>query len=250
MGEQRGRVRVEPGHKRVRAFVAGEAIVDTDRPLLVWEIPSYPAYYVPREHVREDLLAPSGRTAHSPSRGEARYLTVKAGGREVPDAAWHYPQSPVEELRDHVRFEWSAMDAWFEEDEEVFIHPRDPYSRVDILHSSRRVEVHVDGVKVADTTRPTLLFETGLPARYYIPQTDIRMDLLTPTDSETGCPYKGFARYWTVDTGTSTHEDLAWSYRSPFHESQKIAGLISFFNERVDIVVDGEAQERPRTPFS
>ena len=250
MSEQRGRVRVEPAHKRVRAFVDGVPIVDTTSPLLVWEIPYYPAYYVPAADVRTDLLVPSGRSEHSPSRGEAQYFTVKTDGREVPDAAWQYPDSPIEELRDHVRFEWKAMDAWFEEDEEVFIHPRSPHSRVDVLHSSRHVEVHVDGVKIAETTRPMLLFETGLPVRYYFPQTDVRMDLLSPTDTETGCPYKGFAHYWTVDTGTDTHEDLAWSYRAPFHESLKVAGLVSFYNERVDIVVDGEAQERPRTPFS
>jgi uncharacterized protein (DUF427 family) len=250
MSEQRGRVRVEAGHKRVRAYLDGEAVVDTTTPLLVWEIPYYPAYYVPVADVRADLLVPNGRTEHSPSRGEAQYFTATTGGREVADAAWQYPDSPIEELRDHVRLDWKAMDSWFEEDEEVFIHPRDPHSRVDVLHSSRHVEVHVDGVKIADTTRPTLLFETGLPVRYYVPQTDVRMDLLTPTDTETGCPYKGFAHYWTVDTGAGTHEDVAWSYRSPFHESHKIAGLVSFYNEKVDLVVDGVAQERPRTPFS
>jgi uncharacterized protein (DUF427 family) len=200
--------------------------------------------------VRTELLVPSGRTQHSPSRGEAEYLTVKVGDREVPDAAWRYPDSPIEALRDYVRFDWKAMDAWFEEDEEVFIHPRDPHSRVDVLHSSRHVEVHVNGVKIADSTRPTLLFETGLPTRYYFPQTDVRMDLLTPTETETGCPYKGFAHYWTVETDGEIHEDLAWSYRAPFHESLKVAGLVSFYNEKVDLVVDGEAQERPRTPFS
>ena len=205
---------------------------------------------MPVADVRTGLLVPNGRTEHSPSRGEAQYFTATTDAREVADAAWHYPDSPIEELRDHVRLDWKAMDSWFEEDEEVFIHPRDPHSRVDVLHSSRHVEVHVDGVKIADTTRPTLLFETGLPVRYYVPQTDVRMDLLTSTDTETGCPYKGFAHYWTVDTGAGTHEDLAWSYRSPFHESHKIAGLVSFYNEKVDLVVDGVAQERPRTPFS
>lgn len=249
MSESRGRVRVEDGAKRVRAYLGGELVLDTVRPKLVWEIPYYPAYYVPAEDVRVELVQ-TDRTERSPSRGEARYLHVKVDNRRVDYAAWQYPDSPMEELRDHIRFDWQAMDAWFEEDEEVFIHPRDPHSRVDILHSSRHVEVLVNGVKIADTTKPTLLFETGLPVRYYIPQTDVRMELFTATELQTGCPYKGFARYWSVAAGDDVHENLAWSYASPFHESHKIAGLVSFYNERVDLVVDGERQERPRTKFS
>jgi uncharacterized protein (DUF427 family) len=249
MPEPRGRVRVEDGAKRVRAYLGGELVVDTVRPKLVWEIPYYPAYYVPAADVRVELVS-TERTEHSPSRGDARYFHVKGGDGHAEHGAWHYPDSPIEELRDHVRFDWKAMDSWFEEDEEVFIHPRDPHSRVDILHSSRHVEVFVNGVKIADTTKPTLLFETGLPPRYYLPQTDVRMDLLTATDTESGCPYKGFARYWSVAAGDEVHEDLAWSYLSPFHESHKIAGLVAFWNERVDLVVDGVPQERPRTPFS
>ncbi len=142
------------------------------------------------------------------------------------------------------------MDAWFEEDEEVFTHPRDPYTRVDILPSSRHVRVEVDGVTVAETSKPTLLFETGLPVRYYLPKTHVRMDLLTPTERRTHCPYKGEAEYWSVRVGEAVHRDLAWSYRAPLPESQRIAGLISFYNERVDLHVDGVAQERPQTPFS
>jgi uncharacterized protein (DUF427 family) len=142
------------------------------------------------------------------------------------------------------------MDAWFEEDEEVFTHPRDPYTRVDILPSSRHVRVEVDGVTLAESASPRLLFETGLPVRYYLPKTHVRMDLLTPTDSESHCPYKGQAQWWSVRVGDSLHEDLAWSYRAPLPESQKIAGLVAFYNEKVDIYVDGVLQERPRTKFS
>ena len=246
----RGRVRVEDGHKRVRAYVGGEVVADTHHPLLVWEIPNYPAYYFPRADVRTGLLTPSTRTEHSPSRGEARFFHLKGGDRRVEDAAWEYPDSPIEALRGRIRFEWAAMDAWFEEDEEVFVHPRSPYTRVDILHSSRRVEVVVDGVEVAATDHPTLLFETGLPVRYYVPKVDVRLDLLVPSDSTTACPYKGVARYWSVDTGRRRVEDVAWSYPTPLPESQKVAGLVCFYNERVDLRVDGELLERPRTPFS
>jgi uncharacterized protein (DUF427 family) len=250
MSEQRGRVKVEPGQKRVRVYLGGELVVDTLRPLLVWEVPYYPAYYLPESDVRREALVATGTVTHSPSRGEARHFTVKSGGEEAVDAAWTYPDSPIEALRGHIRFEWGAMGAWFEEDEEVFVHPRDPHSRVDALPSSRHVEVAIDGVKVADTRRPVLLFETGLPARYYLPKPDVRMDLLAPTDKVSQCPYKGTARYWSLRTADVVSEEVAWSYPTPLPESIKVAGLVAFYNERVDITVDGVLQERPRTPFS
>jgi uncharacterized protein (DUF427 family) len=246
----RGRVRIEPGAKRVRGYLSGEAVVDTTRPVLVWEIPYYPTYYFPAADVRTELLEPDGGVAHSPSRGDGRKFTLRAGGKVAAGAALRYEDSPIEELRDLVRFDWDAMDAWFEEDEEVFTHPRNPYTRVDILPSSRHVRVEVDGVTVAESTSPRLLFETGLPVRYYLPKTHVRMDLLAPTDSASHCPYKGQAEWWSVRVGDKVHEDLAWSYRAPLPESQKIAGLVAFYNEKVDIYVDGVRQERPRTKFS
>jgi uncharacterized protein (DUF427 family) len=250
MAEARERVHIEDGPKRVRTYLGGELIADTTHPKLVWELPYYPAYYFPRDDVRTELLTPNGHTRHSTTRGDAQNFTVKGGDRKVEDAAWHYPESPVEALRGLIRFDWDAMDGWFEEDEEVFVHPHDPYSRIDILHSSRHVEVEVNGMKVADTRRPTLLFETGLPTRYYIPKLDVRMDLLTPTEHTTGCAYKGFARYWSVDAGSETFENLAWSYRTPLPDSTKIAGLVAFYNEKVDLIVDGERLQRPKTHFS
>jgi len=230
----------------VGAYLAGVVVADTRQPRLVWESPHYPAYYLPRADVRTELLVPSARTEHSPSRGAARYFDVQVDDRRVVDAAWCYPESPLEALRDLLRFEWGAMDAWFEEDEEVFVHPRDPYTRVDILASSRHVQVEVDGVTLAETARPTLLFETGLPVRYYLPKVDVRLDLLEPRETTSACPYKGLARYWSAPGAP----DVAWSYPTPLPESQKIAGLVCFYNERVDLIVDGERQARPRTPFS
>jgi uncharacterized protein (DUF427 family) len=250
MAETRGRVRIEDGPKRVRTYLGGELIADTKHPKLVWEVPYYPAYYFPEAHVRLDVLIPNGHTRHSPSRGDAVNFTVKAGDQEVEDAAWHYPDSPVMELRGLIRFDWDAMDGWFEEDEQVYVHPHDPYKRIDILHSSRHVEVEVNGIKIADTRSPTLLFETGLPTRYYIPKVDVRMDLLTPTETTTGCAYKGFANYWSVQSGGETLNDLAWWYRTPLPEAVKIAGLVAFYNEKVDLIVDGERLARPKTQFS
>jgi uncharacterized protein (DUF427 family) len=248
--EARGRVRVEHGGKRVRAYLGGELVADTTRPLLVWEKPYYPTYYFPSADVRTELLAADGEISHSPSRGDGRLFTVTAGGKQAAGAALRYQQSPFEELRDAIRLDWDAMDAWFEEDEQVFTHPRDPYTRVDILPSSRHVRVEIDGVTVAESSKPTLLFETGLPVRYYLPRTHVRLDLLEPSSTVSHCPYKGQAEYWSIRTGDTVHPDLAWSYPTPLAESQKIAGLVSFYNEKLDIYLDGVLQQRPRSKFA
>jgi uncharacterized protein (DUF427 family) len=249
MNDARGRVRVEPGAKRVRAYLAGRLVADTLHPVLVWEIPYYPAYYVPLADVRAELVA-TGKTEHSPSRGEAEIYDVRVDGATAEAAARRYPDSPLEALRGLIRFDWQAMDEWLEEDEPVYTHPRDPYTRVDILASSRRVRVEVDGVTVAESDRPHILFETGLPPRYYLPLSDVRTEMLRPSDTQTHCPYKGTAAYWTLDTGRGVHEDIVWIYRTPLPESQKIAGLACFYNEKVDIYLDGQLAGRPRTHFS
>jgi uncharacterized protein (DUF427 family) len=236
---QRGRVRVEHGAKRIRAYLGGELVADTSEPLLVWEKPQYPAYYFPVTDVRTELLEADGGVIHSPSRGDGHTFTVQAGGKEVAGAALRYEESPFDELRDAIRLDWHAMDAWFEEDEQVFTHPRDPYTRVDILPSSRHIRIEVDGVTIAETEKPTLLFETGLPVRYYLPLTHVRMDLLRPSESISHCPYKGEAEWWSLRVGDDTGRDVAWSYPTPLPESQKIAGLISFYPEKVDLYVDG-----------
>ena len=238
----RGRVRVEPGAKRIRAYLGGELVADTTRPLLVWEKPQYPAYYIPIDDVRMELLTADGGVVHSPSRGDGHSFTVTAGGKKVVGAALRYEQSPFEDLRSAIRLDWNAMDAWFEEDEQVFTHPRDPYTRVDTVPSSRHVRVELDGVTIAETVKPTVIFETGLPTRYYVPKTHVRMDLLNPTETVTHCPYKGDAEYWSLQIGGRVYPDVAWSYRTPLPESQKAAGLLSFYPERVDVYVDGVLQ--------
>jgi len=246
---QRGRVRWERSAKRIRAYLGGELVADTLHPILVWEIPYYPAYYLPAEDVRAELVA-VGPGERSPSRGDAELLDVKVAGALAPAGARRYPSSPVEELRDTVRFEWGAMDEWLEEDEPVYTHPRDPYSRVDILASSRHVEVVVDGVVVADSHQPRILFETGLPPRFYLLLSDLRLDLLAPSSTRSHCPYKGTATYWSVRVAENTYDDFVWMYRAPLPESQKIAGLACFYNEKVELRIDDVVQERPRTHFS
>ncbi len=211
---------IEEGAKRIRAFLAGEAVADTIRPRLVWEVPYYPAYWLPAADVATERL-PEG--------------AVRRGDGE---------------LAGYLRIDWEAMDAWFEEDEEVYVHPRSPYTRVDILASSRHVVVSLGGEVVAESRQPRLLFETGLPVRYYLPLTDVRLDRLRPSATVTQCPYKGTATYWSVDVNGQTFVDVVWTYRTPLPESQKIAGLACFLNERVDLTVDGVALPRPVTKFS
>lgn len=244
----RGRVRVEKSGKRVRVMLGGRLVADTTSPLLVWEVPYYPTYYFPAEDVITDLLVETGETRSSPSRGEATQYDVKVDGAEGKAYAYHEPKVP--EIDGHYAFVWPSMDHWFEESEEVFVHARDPYTRIDIVPSDRRVRVEIDGVTVADSTNASFLFETGLPTRYYLPKTDVRMDLMTPTDLATACPYKGTARYWSATVGHVTHDNVLWGYDSPLPESQKIMGLVSFYNEKVDVFVDEVPEERPKTKFS
>ena len=242
-------IRVEHSRKRVRILLAGELVADTTAPLLVWEVPYYPTYYIPDGDVVAKLV-PAGGTS-DPRLGEAELFTVQVpGGTAADRAARKYPASPARQLHNAVRFDWDAMSEWLEEDEPVYTHARDPHTRVDILASSRHVRVELDGVTVADSRSPRILFETGLPPRYYLPLSDIRTDLLRPSGTSTHCPYKGTAGYWSVDTGQALHEDVVWIYRAPLPESQKIAGLAAFYDEKVDVFVDGVAQRKPQTKWS
>lgn len=240
-------VHIELSPRGVRTYFGGELIADTNRALLVYETRRPPAYWFPVEDVRMQYLQQKDSVDGSSLRWQLR---VK--DRVVDNVARAYSK-PTEDraaLEGHLTFYWDQMDAWFEEDEEVFVHPRDPYTRVDTVHGSRHVQVEVGGVVLADTRRPVLLFETGLPTRYYIPKQDVRMDLLEPTDSVTRCPYKGVACYWSGPAGDHLIKDVAWSYPAPITECPKIENLLAFYNERVDLHVDGVLQDRPLTPFS
>jgi uncharacterized protein (DUF427 family) len=235
--------RIEPSAKRVRAYLGGEAVVDSTTPSLVWEVPYYPTYYFPLADVRARLV-PTGRVEETKGLGEAELFDVESGRVTAPGAARRHPRSTDERLRELVRLDWNAMDDWFEEDEPVYVHARSPYTRIDILGSSRHVQVVIDGVTVADSHQPRILFETGLPPRYYLPLTDVRLELLRPSDRSSQCPYKGTASYWSVQAGGRSHTDVVWIYRTPLPESQKIAGLACFYNERVELYVDGQQQDR------
>ena len=247
----RQKTRVEPTARRVRTMFGGEVIADTTDAKLVWEGP-VPWYWIPTSDVTPGHLVATGATDPRPGLGTAVIHTVKTGAAEATDAAWTLAEPEQATLQDHVRFDWDAMDAWFEEDEQIHVHPRDPYHRVDVLPSSRRIEVRVDGETIADTTRAMLLFETGLPTRYYLPILDVKSHRLIRSKTRTACPYKGSASYWNVTGAAGDADDLVWGYEAPIPESGRITGLVCFFNEseRIEIIVDGKTQERPRTYWS
>lgn len=207
-------VYVEPHPRRVRGIRNGQVVIDSDEVLLVHETGVLPRFLFPAKHV-------------------------------------HVAADPHPDVDGHVTVEWDAVDAWFEEDERVEVHPRDPYHRIDAFSTSRRVEVRVDGVVVAESTRTKALYETALPTRYYVPRVDVRLGLLVPSDTVTECAYKGVARHWSAVVEGRTVPDVGWSYDDEVRrEGEAVRGLIAFYNERVDLVVEGSRLERPRTAWS
>jgi uncharacterized protein (DUF427 family) len=252
MPERRGLILFEDSPRRIRGVLAGETVVDSTRSKLLHEHGHLPIYYFPREDVRVDLLEPTDHHTRCPWKGEASYWSVRVGDRLAENAVWGYPE-PLDDappLAGYVAFYWNKFDTWYEEDEEAIVHPRDPYHRVDVVRSSRHVVVRLGGEVIAESTRPLALFETGLPTRWYLPEADVRMDLLEPSDKRTGCAYKGFASYWSVGSGDELEEDVVWTYREPRRGMEDIKDLVCFFNERVDLEVDGELEERPETQWS
>lgn len=247
------RVDIERTPRRLRVEFNGEILADTTRGLLMRETGHTPVYYFPREDARLDIMERTDHGTHCPFKGDASYWTVRVGGREAENAVWSY-EDPFTEclpIKDCLSFYWKKVDHWYEEDEEIFVHPRDPYKRVDVVRSSRLVRIVLGGEVVAESTGSHFLFETGLPTRYYLPGDDVRMDLLEPTDSTTSCPYKGDAVYWRAAVGGQTFEDIVWSYPAPVAECTKITGLMCFYNENVDdIFVDGETVPKVKTKWS
>jgi len=243
------RGRIEPAPRRVRGFLGDGLVFDTTSARYVWEVPYYPQYYIPLTDVRADFL----RDDDHPQRvqlGPSRLHTLVGAGQEHRAAARVFDSDGDSPVAGLVRFDWDRL-TWFEEDEQIYGHPRNPYSRVDALRSHRHVRVQLDGVLLADTHSPVLLFETGLPTRYYIDMTDVATEHLEASPTQTLCPYKGVTSgYWSVRVGDTVHPDIAWTYRYPLPPVGAIAGLVAFYNEKVDIVVDGVGVGRPTTHFA
>ena len=243
---------IEPTPKRIRVEVDGETIADSRRAVILQESGLQPVYYFPPDDVRTDLFEPTERHTKCPIKGEASYHSIRVGEREVKNGAWYYPE-PIEgaaQIAGMIAFYWDRVDRWLEEDEEILVHPRDPYHRIDVLPSSRHVRISLEGELLAESTRPIALFESNLPSRWYLPREDVVAEL-EPTETVTHCGYKGQASYYAVRLGSGdTIPDLVWTYTDPFAEAGRIQDLLCFFNERVDIELDGEPQERPVSAWS
>jgi uncharacterized protein (DUF427 family) len=241
---------MEPSPRRVRGMLGGRFVLDTVRAIYLWEWPHYPQYYLPIADVDAEVLVDE-QHPQKLSRGTARRLGLRLGEIDRPGVGRVYTEDALPGLAGMVRLDWDALDSWYEEDEEIFVHPRNPYARVDAVRSSRTVRVELDSVVLAESASPVMVFETGLPTRYYLNRTEVDFTCLTPSDTVTACPYKGRTTgYWSVRTPLRTYPDLAWSYDFPTRQLLPIAGLICFYNEKVDTYLDGRPVERPVTHFS
>jgi uncharacterized protein (DUF427 family) len=227
----------------VRAVLAGRTVFDTRNARYVWEWPFYPQYYIPVADIDPEVLVDEDHVQKL-RHGAARRHGLRVGEVSKPGTARVFEDGLV-------KFDWDALDSWFEEDEEIFVHPRNPYTRVDALRSTRTVRVELDGLVLAESSSPVMVFETGLPTRYYLNRTEVDFSHLVPSGTETACPYKGRTTgYWSVRSGDTVHSDLAWCYDFPTRQLLPIAGLVAFYNEKVDIFVDGVELARPSTHFS
>jgi uncharacterized protein (DUF427 family) len=233
--------RVERVPQRLRATFGGKVVLDTTEARLLFEPRRIPSFLFPRSALDEALLVESDSTRQDKLKGATRHWSVQAGDRVAADAVTAYPSAEQAELEGLVAVSWDAMDRWFEEDQEVFAHAKNPYHRVDAYPSSRRVEVVVDGITVADTRNAVFLYETDMKPRYYIPKVDVRMELLSKTEGKTSaCPYKGLASYYSLDTGEKVHKMRVWEYAFPLPESARIAGMLAFYQEKFEVRVGGE----------
>jgi uncharacterized protein (DUF427 family) len=247
------RFRWEDSRRRVHTVIGGVTVADSKRVMLLHEFGRLPVFYFPMDDVRMDVLEATDHHYISPQKGEASFWTIRVGDRVAENAAWSYltPLSEGPQIKGYMAFYWDLLDAWYEEDEQVFAHARDPYKRVDILPGSRHIRIELGGLTIADTRNPHLLIETGLPTRYYIPKQDVRMELLEATKTTTRCPYKGEASYWSARMDNKIFKDIVWSYSDPLPACLPIDGLLSFFNERVDaLYVDDKLLPKPKTPWS
>jgi uncharacterized protein (DUF427 family) len=240
---------VAPVPRRIRAELAGRTVLDTLGAYYLWEKPFYPQFQIPAVDIDADLLTTTEQTEEL-AYGTVARVDLAVGQIARPGAGERCVSSPTEALVDTVHLDWKALDVWYEEDEQVFVHPRDPYTRVDALRSRRRIRVERQGILLAESDAPVIVFETGLPPRYYLDRTAVDFSHLRPSDTVSECPYKGTtSEYWSVEIEGKVIPDLAWSYAFPTRQLLPITGLVAFYDERVDVSIDGVAQPRPKTHF-
>jgi uncharacterized protein (DUF427 family) len=225
--------------RRLRALIGDRVVLDTTAAKLLYETGILPVPYVPLADFDQALLERTDHSTHCPFKGDASYWNVRVGGELLENAVWAYedPMPEASWLRGYAALYWNRASDWFVEEDRVFGHLRDPFHRVDVHESSRPVTVRAGGRVIAQSERPKLLFETGLPARVYVPRADVAAGVLAPSETRTVCPYKGQATYWSVD-GIA---DAAWSYESPLPEAITAQGHVSFDAEGLEVEL-GEPQ--------
>jgi uncharacterized protein (DUF427 family) len=251
--------RIEETSRRVRVLFNKKFIADTKSAKFVWEHPYYPIYYLPSSDVQTKYIEKVSATED----GEGHICRLAVGNRSTEKVIW-YEKGQLAGL---IRLQFSEMgnptvflhlfvnklinvDAWFEEDTEIYQHPKDPYKRVDIIPSTRHVVVKINDTVIAESSSPIFLYETMLPVRYYLPKTSLNFELIEPSNTVTHCPYKGDANYYSVVIDGKEYKDYIWWYKYPAPESTAIAGRVSFYNEKVDTYIDGVKEENPKSKFS
>jgi uncharacterized protein (DUF427 family) len=225
--------------RQLRAELGGEVVLDTVGAALLFETGEHPTVYVPAGDVRH-LSKDGDRSEHLPGKGRARFYPLRAGDRELADAVWQIvePEPEVRWLATWLGVRWDAMDAWYDEDERVSGGLTDPFHRVDVRRSRRRLRVVRGGEPLAESAEPRVVSETGLPNRFYLPPGDVRVDALTPSPTSSVCPYKGRAEY----AGVGDEADVAWRYPEPLAGAAAIAGMWCFDETKVDVQVDTRTQ--------
>ncbi|KAK3048124.1 hypothetical protein LTR09_010463 [Extremus antarcticus] len=259
-----GPVKTLPTPRKIQILFNGVYIIRTINASYVWEHPLspwtkrfYPQLYVPESELEEsskaqDFSFKAGSEIKSDNGNAiATQYTIKVGDKSTDQIIVFSSNlsGKAEELQGLVKINFDSMTQWFEEDTPIHVHPKDPFKRIDILASTRTIKVSVSGKQIAYTETAIHLYETGLPARFYIPLTSIDPTVLRPSTTRTKCPYKGEAEYYSVEIDGKLHEDLFWYYTRPTVESSKVEGLVCPYNERVDIELDGVKLERPKTHF-
>ncbi|MBV8994672.1 MAG: DUF427 domain-containing protein [Pseudonocardiales bacterium] len=235
------RLLFEPFPRRVRAVFGVETVLDTTSGMLLHESNLRPQLYLPRGDLRKDLLDPTDHHTHCPFKGDASYWSITVHGQAADNAVWAYldPLPQAGWLRDHVALYWDSMDAWFDEDEQVAGHLRDPYHRADARSTSRQVRVLAGDELIAVSRRAVLLSETGLPNRFYLPADDVRTDLLEPSDTQTVCPYKGTAFYRSLRIPSGLIVNATWCYPEPLEGVGAIRDHLCFAADKIETWVDG-----------
>lgn len=237
---------------RIRAELDGRVVADSRNAVLLRESPAQLTYGFPETDVADGVIERSERTRRSKRRGEQIFWHVGEGRSRRENAAFAFSEVPDgrPDLRGYIFIDFRAMSAWYEEEEELLGHPRDPFTRIDVRRSSAHVKVEADGVTVADSSRPMVLVETGLPTRYYVPTADVDWQYLEPSETSTVCPYKGRSTYWSIRAGENLLEDVAWAYQEPLQDARAVSGTVCFQQEKLELYLNGERQETPPKFFT